>query len=151
MNGCAHHGYPDTNRRLLSHQLGFCFCGDRRRADRVGEGTLEYKEQALAGAVAHVRAALVGQDPFTIEKHRHDLYRDAYWRGGPVLMSAISAVDMALWDLLGQSLGVPVYQLLGGKCRDRVRIYVNGWFAGAVHLVSLLPRPKKRQIAASRL
>ncbi|MCK9252820.1 MAG: galactonate dehydratase [Clostridiales bacterium] len=97
----------------------------------VGEGTLEYKEQALAGAVAHVRAALVGQDPFTIEKHRHDLYRDAYWRGGPVLMSAVSAVDMALWDLLGQSLGVPVYQLLGGKCRDRVRIYVNGWFAGA--------------------
>ena len=99
--------------------------------DGVGEATLEYKEKALLGAVEHIREYLLGKDPRTIEKHFHDIYRDAYWRGGPVLMSALSAVEMALWDILGKSLGVPVYQLLGGKIHEKVRIYVNGWFAGA--------------------
>ena len=99
--------------------------------DGVGEATLEYKEKALEGAVHHIKEYLVGQNPLDIERHYHDIYRDAYWRGGPVLMSALSAVEMALWDILGKKLGVPVYQLLGGKTRDEVRIYVNGWFAGA--------------------
>ena len=97
----------------------------------VGEGTLEYKEKALCGAVEHIKNYLVGKDPRTIEKHYHDLYRDAYWRGGAVLMSALSAVECALCDILGKSLGVPVYQLLGGKVNDDCRIYVNGWFSGA--------------------
>lgn len=99
--------------------------------DGVGEATLEYKEKALWGAVEHIKEYLVGQNPLDIEKHWHAIYRDAYWRGGPVLMSALSAVEMALWDILGKSLNVPVYQLLGGKVNDKVRIYVNGWFAGA--------------------
>ncbi len=99
--------------------------------DGVGEATLEYKEKALIGAVEHIKEYLVGKDPRTIEKHFHDIYRDAYWRGGPVLMSALSAVEMALWDILGKSLGVPVYQLLGGKVNEKCRIYVNGWFSGA--------------------
>ena len=97
----------------------------------VGEGTLEYKEKALCGAIEHLKSYLVGKDPRQIEKHYHDIYRDAYWRGGAVLMSALSAVECALWDILGKSLGVPVYQLLGGKVNDDVRIYINGWFAGA--------------------
>lgn len=99
--------------------------------DGVGEATLEYKEKALLGAVEHIKEYLVGQNPLDIEKHWHNIYRDAYWRGGPVLMSALSAIDMALWDILGKHLDVPVYQLLGGRCNDKVRIYVNGWFAGA--------------------
>ena len=97
----------------------------------VGEATLEYKEKALIGAVEHIKEYLVGKNPLTIERHWHDIYRDAYWRGGAVLMSALSAVEMALWDILGKSLNVPVYQLLGGKVHDEVRIYVNGWFSGA--------------------
>lgn len=97
----------------------------------VGEGTLEYKEKALCGAVEHIKNYLTGKDPCTIEKHYHDIYRDAYWRGGAVLMSALSAVECALWDILGKSLGVPVYQLLGGKVNEGCRIYVNGWFSGA--------------------
>ncbi len=97
----------------------------------VGEATLEYKEKALLGALEHIKEYLVGKDPLQIEKHFHDIYRDAYWRGGPVLMSALSAVECALWDILGKHLNVPVYQLLGGKVNDKVRIYVNGWFAGA--------------------
>lgn len=97
----------------------------------VGEGTLEYKEKALIGAVEHIKESLVGQNPLNIEKIWYDTYRDAYWRGGAVLMSALSAVEMALWDILGKALNVPIYQLLGGKVNDKVRIYVNGWFAGA--------------------
>ena len=99
--------------------------------DGVGEATLEYKENALLVSVEHIIEYLVVQDPRDIERHYHDIYRDAYWRGGAVLMSALSAVETALWDILGKSLNVPVYRLLGGKIRDKVRIYVNGWFAGA--------------------
>ena len=97
----------------------------------VGEATLEYKEKALLGAVEHIKEYLTGKNPFEIERHWHSIYRDAYWRGGAVLMSALSAIEMALWDILGKSLNVPVYQLMGGKVHDKVRIYVNGWFVGA--------------------
>ncbi len=99
--------------------------------DGVGEATLEYKEMALLGALDHIKMYLVGKNPLDIEAHWHHIYRDAYWRGGAVLMSALSAVEMAFWDILGKHLGVPIYQLLGGKVRDAVRIYVNGWFSGA--------------------
>ena len=66
----------------------------------IGEATLEYKEKSLVGAVEHIKEYLVGKNPLEIEKHWHAIYRDAYWRGGAVLMSALSAVEMALWDLI---------------------------------------------------
>ena len=97
----------------------------------VGEATLEYREQTVAQACKELERGLVGKDPHRVEEFFHDSYRDAYWRGGPVLMSAISAVEMALWDIKGKDLGVPVYQLLGGKVRDAVPCYANGWFAPA--------------------
>jgi len=97
----------------------------------VGEATLEVKEQAVVGAIADLERAVVGRDPFEIEAIWHDLYRDAYWRGGPVLMSALAGLEMALWDIKGKALGVPVYELLGGRVRDRVACYANGWYVGA--------------------
>lgn len=97
----------------------------------IGEGTLEYKENALLGAVEDIKRVLIGQDPRELERICHELYRDSYWRVGPVLMSAISAVEMALWDIKGKAAGVPVYEMLGGKVRDSVRMYANGWFSGA--------------------
>lgn len=97
----------------------------------VGEATLEYKENAVVGAIEDIKRYLIGKSPLDIEAHYHNIYRDAYWRGGAVLMSALSAVEMALWDINGKSLGVPVHRLLGGKVHDKVKVYANGWFAGA--------------------
>lgn len=96
-----------------------------------GEATLEYKELTVQAAIHDLESYLIGKDPHNIEAFRHDCYRDAYWRGGPVLMSALAGVEMALWDIKGKELGVPCYQLLGGKVRDSVPIYVNGWFSPA--------------------
>ena len=96
-----------------------------------GEATLEYKEHTVEAAIHDLEGYLIGKDPRNIEAFRHDCYRDAYWRGGPVLMSALAGVEIALWDIKGKELNVPVYQLLGGKVRDAIPIYVNGWFSPA--------------------
>ncbi len=96
-----------------------------------GEATLEYRELTVAQAVHELERGLRGRDLRDIEAWWQDAHRDAYWRGGPVLMSALSAVEMALWDLKGRALGVPVWQLLGGKVRSAVPCYANGWFTGA--------------------
>ena len=69
---------------------------------------------------------LVGEDPFRIEHLWQVMYRHAFYRGGPVMNSAISGVEQALWDILGQALNQPVHQLLGGRVRDKIRVYANG-------------------------
>lgn len=97
----------------------------------IGEGTLEYKEHALLGAIEDIKRVLIGQDPRQVERICHELYRDSYWRVGPVLQSAISAVNMAMWDIKAKVCNVPVYEMLGGKVRDSIRMYANVWFSGA--------------------
>jgi galactonate dehydratase len=97
----------------------------------VGEATLEHKEITVATACEELERILLGKNPHNIEEIWHQAYRDAYWRGGAVLMSALSAVEMACWDIKGKDLGVPIYQLLGGKVRESVPCYANGWFAPA--------------------
>ena len=97
----------------------------------LGEGTLEGRERTVVEAIDELSRILVGQDPFAIEGLQLRMQRDTYWRTGPVLSTAISAVEIALWDIKGKALGVPVYELLGGRARDRIPIYANSWFAGA--------------------
>ncbi|MFN8511118.1 MAG: galactonate dehydratase [Thermomicrobiales bacterium] len=96
-----------------------------------GEATLEGKEQTVAAATDELARYLIGKDPAQIERHWHQMYETPFWRGGPVLGSAIAGLDQALWDIKGKALGVPVYELLGGAARDRIRYYANGWFHDA--------------------
>jgi galactonate dehydratase len=88
-----------------------------------GEATLEWKTRAVQGAVADLAPLVVGQDPTRIEHLWQSLYRHQFFKGGMVTMSALSGIDQALWDIKGKLLGVPVWQLLGGAVRDRVRMY----------------------------
>ena len=91
----------------------------------LGEPIVEGRARTVATAVQELGEYLIGQDPRRIEHHWQVMYRGAFYRGGPVLVSAISGVEQAMWDILGKSLGVPVYQLLGGAVRDRVRVYAH--------------------------
>jgi len=88
-----------------------------------GEPVLEGHAETLATKIAELSDFLIGRDPRLIEDTWQMIYRNGCYRGGPVLMSALSGVDMALWDILGQSLGRPVHALLGGKVREKVRSY----------------------------
>ena len=97
----------------------------------VAEATLEGQEHAVRGAVAVLADAVRGKDPTRITQTIYEVNRDAYWRGGPVSMTALSALEMAMWDVSARALGVPVHRMLGGQVRDRVRAYANGWFSGA--------------------
>jgi galactonate dehydratase len=97
----------------------------------VGEGTLEGRELTTVQGINELSRVLLREDPFAIEGLQMRMQRDSYWRTGPVLSTALSAVEMALWDIKGQALGVPVYELLGGLVRDRIAVYANGWFFGA--------------------
>jgi mannonate dehydratase len=90
----------------------------------LGDATLNGRELAVVGYLEeHVFPLIIGRDARRIEDMWQMLYKGSYWRRGPVTMTAISAVDCALWDIQGKALGVPVYQLLGGRSRDDVMVY----------------------------
>src|SRR5260221_33189 len=90
----------------------------------LGDATLNGRELAVASYLTdHVLPLLIGRDARRIEDIWQYLYKGAYWRRGPVTMTAIAAVDTALWDILGKTLDTPVYQLLGGASRDAVMVY----------------------------
>jgi mannonate dehydratase len=92
----------------------------------LGDATLNGRELAVVSYLTeHVIPCLIGRDPFQTEDIWQYLYRGAYWRRGPVTMSAIGAVDMALWDIKGKALNTPVYNLLGGKSRNGVLVYAH--------------------------
>ncbi|MEP7143880.1 MAG: galactonate dehydratase [Ferruginibacter sp.] len=93
-----------------------------------GEPILEGKAATVKTAVAEMMEYLLGKDPMNIEDHWNVLYRSAFYRGGPVLMSAISGIDQALWDIKGKYFNAPIYQLMGGKARDKIKVY--SWIAG---------------------
>jgi len=91
----------------------------------VGEASLEGKSASVASAVQELSRGLIGEDPLRIESHWQTMYRGGFWRGGVIQCSAISGIDQALWDIKGKKLGVPVHELLGGKVRDKVRVYTH--------------------------
>ncbi|MFC6716329.1 galactonate dehydratase [Natrialbaceae archaeon GCM10025810] len=102
----------------------------------TSDGRVGWGEPVVEGRAKTVRAAveellegyLLGEDPAEIERHWQTMYRGGFYRGGPILMSAIAGIDQALWDLKGKRFGAPVYELLGGKARDRIRVYQ--WIGG---------------------
>lgn len=102
----------------------------------TSDGTVGWGEPVVEGRAKTVETAveelfesnLLGEDPTRIEDHWQAMYRGGFYRGGPILMSAIAGVDQALWDIKGQTLGAPVYELLGGPARDRIRVYQ--WIGG---------------------
>jgi len=90
-----------------------------------GEPIVEGWSQTTVAAVEEMGRYLIGKDPRRIEHHWQALYRGGFYRGGPILSSALSGIEQALWDITGKWLGVPVYQLLGGRVRDRIRVYAH--------------------------
>ena len=90
-----------------------------------GEPIVEGRARTVAMAIKEMEQYLIGQDPRRIEHHWQVLYRGTFYRGGPVLTSALSGIEQAMWDITGKWLGVPVYQLLGGAVRDRIRVYAG--------------------------
>jgi mannonate dehydratase len=91
----------------------------------IGDASLAGRNQGVVGVLEHFAPLLVGRDPSRIEDLWQELYRNTFWRGGPILLSAISGIDIALWDLKGKRAGMPVYDLLGGRTRDRLRTYCH--------------------------
>jgi galactonate dehydratase len=90
-----------------------------------GEGTLEWKTRSVVAAVEDMKPLLLGLDPRNIEQSLHRMLKFSFWPQGPIGMTAISAVEQALWDIFGKSVGLPVWRLLGGQMRDRVRLYTH--------------------------
>lgn len=93
-----------------------------------GEAVVEGKAATVKACVQEMTDYLIGSDPMNIEDIWNKLYRGAFYRGGPVIMSAISGIDQALWDIKGKYFNTPVYSLMGGKCRDKIRVY--SWIGG---------------------
>ena len=90
-----------------------------------GEPTLEGWSRTVAAAVQEMGRYLLGKDPRRIEHHWQAIYRGGFYRGGPVLLSALSGIEQAMWDLTGKALGAGAHELLGGRVRDRVRLYAH--------------------------
>jgi galactonate dehydratase len=98
----------------------------------VGEATLEWQEKTVETLLHEwVIGRVLGRDPFDIESVVGGMIRDQY-QGGSTVMTAISGVELAMWDLIGKACSQPVYRLMGGRCHDRIPTYANGWYGGAV-------------------
>ncbi len=106
-----------------------------------GEPVIEGRASTVKTAVDELMEYLIGKDPMCIEDHWNVMYRGGFYRGGPILMSAIAGIDQALWDIKGKFYQAPVYELLGGKARDKMKVY--SWIGG--------DRPADVGLAAKKL
>ncbi len=108
-----------------------------------GEPVVEGRAATVETAIREIETYLIGHPANKIEEFWQMIYRGGFYRGGPVLMSALSGIDQALWDIKGKALGVPIYELLGGAVRDKMKIY--GWVHGDTH--KELAKAAKKRIA----
>ena len=106
-----------------------------------GEPVIEGKAATVKTAVDELMGNLIGKNPMNIEDHWNMMYRSGFYRGGPILMSAIAGIDQALWDIKGKFYNAPIHQLLGGKARDKMRVY--SWIGG--------DRPAEVGVAAQKM
>jgi galactonate dehydratase len=118
----------------------------------IGEAAIAYGlgGTAAAGMIKDLGERMVlGRDPFRIEALWSEMYDHSFWAkgGGAIVFAGISAIEQALWDIKGKALGVPVYELLGGKMRDKVRVYANGWY-GAARTPAQLAEAAQRPLRA---
>ncbi|WP_181350681.1 galactonate dehydratase [Thalassobacillus sp. CUG 92003] len=93
-----------------------------------GEPVIEGRAYTVKAAVEELMTYMIGKDPLRIEDHWNMLYRSGFYRGGPILMSALAGIDQALWDIKGKFYQAPIYQLMGGACRDSIKVY--SWIGG---------------------
>lgn len=91
----------------------------------LGEPVLEGHCNSVEAVIKEFEEYLIGKDPMQIENHVQALYRGGFYRGGPLMMSAISGIEQAMWDIKGKYYNCPVYEMLGGKCRDKIRMYTH--------------------------
>lgn len=109
-----------------------------------GEASLEGHAEAVDGAFEAIRDRFLGHDPFRIEDVWQVAYRGGFYRGGPVLLSALSGLDQALWDLKGKAVGLPAWEMLGGKLREKIRAYA--WIGGdRPHEIGEAARARREQ------
>jgi galactonate dehydratase len=108
-----------------------------------GEATLEGREATVRAAVEEIGQTLIGKDPLAVEHHWQAIYRHGFWRGGVVFNSALAALDQALWDIRGKAWNVPVYRLLGGPTRERIRLYTHV----GIYDPNLLEEDARRDVA----
>ncbi len=107
-----------------------------------GEATLEWKTRAVVGAVQDLEPLLLGRDPRDIEQAVRVLTKHSFWRLGVIGNTAISGIEMALWDIWGKELNVPVWRLLGGKTRDKVKIYTHLGFGDMTMVYESMDRSR---------
>ena len=94
----------------------------------VGEGTANAFAETIAAAIHELEDTYIGLDPTQVELLAERMHRDVYTDGGQIHRAALAAIEIACWDILGKSVGKPVHALMGGRVRDRVRVYANGWY-----------------------
>ncbi len=96
----------------------------------IGEGTLNYFGKTVEAAIQELKPLIMGMDPFQVETISQRLLRDVYSEGAQIHMCAISAIEIALWDIIGKACNQPIHNLWGGRCHEKLRAYANGWYRG---------------------
>jgi galactonate dehydratase len=96
----------------------------------IGEGTINYFAKTVEAAIHELTPFVIGMDPFQVEVISQRMTRDVYTEGGQVHNCAVSAIEIACWDIIGKACNQPIYNLIGGRCHEKLRAYANGWYRG---------------------